>query len=366
MNTLIKRLLSLFSPREAEPTLSGSQNWVNGYDSHTVELEGGARFDLVYETGTNDPIVTEYLRGHRFNQFLTDMLARFTQVGDCVLDLGAHVGTFALTAAALGRRVIAVDASPKHFDLLNQSVERNGFDQMTVVHTAVGERTGIVRFHLAGVWGAIAQPGQERPEVRDMPVVEVPLIPGDRLLKRLGQSRVDFIKMDIEGSEIAAVRGLKSLLKRDNAPVIYYECNSLTLNEFGFKAGGGELRKALEDFGYRSYRVEGSRFSHFPSDAFQPELYVDLIAMKPRHELIVGSAIDPAPGMEKLIEMSLKESRVNHHAYRANLARVLANAPRAILDDDRIQGVLETLSSDPAEQVRQASSWWTHRQADAA
>ena len=162
----------------------------------------------------------------------------------------------------MGRRVIAVDASPKHVDLLRQSVSRNGFDRMDVVHTAVGERSGKVRFHVAGLWGMIAQPGHELPEVRNQPVVEVPLVPGDTLLSRLGQGRVDLIKMDIEGSEVAAVRGLKGLLSRADAPVIVYEGNGLTLHEFGYTTA--DLVGTLEGFGYRTYRAEGGRFRSSP------------------------------------------------------------------------------------------------------
>ena len=109
-----------------------------------------------------------YIAGYRPNSFITRQLQRFVPPGGSVLDLGAHVGTFSLTAAALGYRVVAVDASPIHIDLLNRSVARNGFrpSQLRVVHSAVGDTTGTVEFHLGGLWGMVAQP---RPRTRGRP-----------------------------------------------------------------------------------------------------------------------------------------------------------------------------------------------------
>ena len=365
MNGPLKRLVSLFSPRAGGPSSPDTRQWVKECEAYTVELDGGARFDLVFDAGTDDPVVRGYLAGYRPNEHMTDLLPRFTKPGDCVLDLGAHVGTFSLTAAALGRRVIAVDASPKHVDLLRRSVARNGFDTMRVVHTAVGEGRGTVRFHVAGLWGMIAHPGQELPEVRNQPVVEVSLVRGDTLLKRLGQTRVDFIKMDIEGSEVAAVRGMKSLLRRDDAPVIVYECNGLTLPEFGFTTG--DLLRTLEGFGYQTYRAEEGRFRLFPSSDFQPELYLDLVAMKPRHERLVGREIEPPLGTEELIKRTVEESKKGHEAHRAGIARSLSRAPRKIVDDPRVQAVAGRVDARTAvESVRQAASWWGRRQPHAA
>src|SRR5438270_48046 len=47
-----------------------------------------------------------------------------------VLDLGAHIGTFALAASASGRRVLAVEPAPRNLDLLNASRRANRFDRL--------------------------------------------------------------------------------------------------------------------------------------------------------------------------------------------------------------------------------------------
>jgi FkbM family methyltransferase len=193
------------------------------YETCTVRLAGHKQFKLVIDPATVDPIASAYHDGCYANDYLITLLTRFTRRGARVLDLGAHIGTFSLAAAALGRQVLAIDAARSHVDLLNRSIACNGYDRLRVVHAAVSDRPGTVRFHEASLWGMIDYPGL------NAPLVEVDAITLDWLLEQASWNRVDFIKMDVEGSEIAALKGMCRLLSRKNAPVIVYECNGLTL-----------------------------------------------------------------------------------------------------------------------------------------
>jgi FkbM family methyltransferase len=366
MGTVFKRLVSILSPRTPEKPLPNVSKWAPlGYQSFTVPLHGGKSYELVFDVMTDDPIARAYREGYRANDHLSDQLGAFLKPGSWVLDLGAHIGTFSLAAAAAGCRVVAVDASPKHVDLLRRSKVKNGFDAMDVVHKAVGETPGTVRFHVAGLWGMVAPPGDAPFEVKGSPVIDVEMTTGDRLLRQHGCRRLDFLKMDIEGSEIAALRGLKRYLGRDDAPVIVYECNGLTLPHFGHSTA--DLVGLLESFGYRTYRMESGRMPLYRSHDFQPETWLDVVALKARHERMLGSGVIAPPlDTEEVIARSLQEAEKAHENQRAYIARALETAGPSILRDPRIRAVLETLGQDPHEKVRQSASWWTARQVRAA
>jgi FkbM family methyltransferase len=122
------------------------------------------------------------------------LLRALAPEGGRVLDLGAHVGMFALAAAAAGYEVLAVEASPRNAALLRASIERNGFDRLRLVHAAVSDRPGVLEFCQAGPYGHVLTGASEES-------VKVPAIDVDRLLAEHGWDRVDFVKMDIEGSE---------------------------------------------------------------------------------------------------------------------------------------------------------------------
>jgi hypothetical protein len=59
-----------------------------------------------------------------------EIMRRFIETPDpgVVLDFGAHIGTFTLYAAQMGRGVLAVDASPEHLMLLNRNASTLGVE----------------------------------------------------------------------------------------------------------------------------------------------------------------------------------------------------------------------------------------------
>src|SRR5262249_46279022 len=144
-----------------------------------------------------------------------------------VLDLGAHVGSFSLVAAALGCNVLAVEACPWNTALLHASAARNGFAKLQIVEAAVSDRPGTVDFCPHGPFGLVAYPGLN---AASLPVRAATV---DDLLTEAGWSRVDLVKLDVEGSEVAAVHGMNKLLTRADAPPLIYESNSHTLHLFG-------------------------------------------------------------------------------------------------------------------------------------
>jgi len=328
------------------------------YEVFSVALGEGKSYKLVVDAGTDDPVVHAYRYGHHANAELTELLAEFTRPGDFVLDLGAHVGTFSLAAAASGCRVVAVDASPKHVDLLRQSVAENDFRRMRVVHAAMGETEGTVKFHVAGLWGMVAGPNMHASVVDGAPLVEVDAVIGDQLLEKLDWKRVDFIKMDIEGSEVAAIRGMKNLLARDDAPVIAFECNGVTLPHYGYDTS--TLLAKIEAFGYRTYRIDEKHFIPVSSREFQPETYVDLIALRPRHEQRVASRISAPRSQAEVIARAVQEARKSHEVERGYIASALKSAGPEILGNPSIQEALNQLAVDPVASVRESAQWW-HR-----
>lgn len=195
--------------------------------------------------------------------------------GAVVLDLGAHLGGFALAAAAVGCRVLAVEANPVHAALLRRSAEANRFPGFDVVHAAASDRPGERRFRPYGPYGYVAPDGPADPvEVR------VPAVAVDALLADRGVGRVDFVKMDIEGSEVAAIRGMTGLLTRPDAPVVFYESNGHTLDYYGETCQ--RLKAEFVRLGYRNYYVDTAHARLVPVDPgdLQPDCCVDYLAVK--------------------------------------------------------------------------------------
>lgn len=69
--------------------------------------------------------------------------------GGVVIDLGAHIGTFALRCAVeRGCKVFAYEPNPSTFDLLVENVRLNGLeDQVVPIRAAIGESVGTRKFY---------------------------------------------------------------------------------------------------------------------------------------------------------------------------------------------------------------------------
>src|SRR5262245_46201019 len=105
-----------------------------------------------------DPISQAYLTGRpNLNLTLLRLMLALLRPGGVLLDIGAHIGTFALAAAAQGCRVFAVEAGARNVGLLRESVRRNDWQgRVHVIHAAASDAAGELAFSPYGPWGHVA------------------------------------------------------------------------------------------------------------------------------------------------------------------------------------------------------------------
>lgn len=176
----------------------------------------------------------------------------------CCLDVGAHVGSMSRhfeRLAPRGRHIL-VEASPRKAAWLARR-----FPDMTVHNVAVGDRAGEVSF-----FENLANPGYSsitdrtgRGKTREIRVTSARL---DDLLPE--GARVDFVKIDVEGHELEALRGGARFLRRF-APTILFEAGAIV--DADFADDGTELFNYLTgEFDYRIHPVYGLHHRQPPID----------------------------------------------------------------------------------------------------
>jgi FkbM family methyltransferase len=168
-----------------------------------------------------------YQLGH-----LEAALTHVTHFGTA-LDGGAHIGTWSKIMAQRFTRVIAIEPSPDTFECLDHNMRETGCGNVERLQVALGATPGVVSMALDAPNQARANTGARFAKAGG----QIPVITIDSLhLTDLG-----FLKLDIEGSEPAALRGAKATLKRCR-PIVLFENKWLWVRHFGLP------KNAVRDF----------------------------------------------------------------------------------------------------------------------
>jgi FkbM family methyltransferase len=150
-------------------------------------------------------------------------VAAVVQPGMVACDVGSYLGYFMLALAALvgpTGRVYAFEPLPKHTQLLQKTVTRNRLTQVMLVPRAVGSETG------SAVLEEGANPSMTR--LADGTAsgrihrYTVPVTTLDDWAEKAHPPRLDLIKLDIEGYELAALQGAARVLAQYR-PVVLCE-----------------------------------------------------------------------------------------------------------------------------------------------
>jgi FkbM family methyltransferase len=173
------------------------------YSAEGMTLPRGPKFDFY---GWDLRNLASQVR-HYINETQDCWLREYKpQAGDVVVDVGAELGTDAVIfSRAVGNsgRVIAIEAQPETFGLLLQTISANNLANVEPIHLAVADKPGEVRISSdAGVQANHL--GDEGVPVKadtlDNILADVP--------------RIDLLKMNIEGAEQLAIKGMDETIRK--------------------------------------------------------------------------------------------------------------------------------------------------------
>jgi FkbM family methyltransferase len=120
---------------------------------------------------------------------------------DIVVDLGSNVGVFTVFAAQRTRNTIhAIEPFPENVEFLNRNIAANGLQNVITHRVAITDRVGSAKLFLTGISGGhllfdhdITGPLEK--------YIEVPAITLTRFMDDNHLERIDYLKVDCEGSE---------------------------------------------------------------------------------------------------------------------------------------------------------------------
>lgn len=140
-----------------------------------------------------------------------------------VLVVGAHIGTLAIPLSQRCREVVAIEANPATFRLLQMNVLLNVATRCRPLNIAASDREEPLSFLLnrANSGGSKRVPAvRQAMYYYDQP--EEITVPAFRLDEHLPGEQFDLVVMDIEGSETFALRGMQRILSGCRALLVEF------------------------------------------------------------------------------------------------------------------------------------------------
>lgn len=153
------------------------------------------------------------------------------------IDIGCHYGSVLSTLCALAPegRHVAFEPTPHKACFL-----RRKFPEVDLHETALADRADLVAFHVNRTRSGFS--GLARHGDGEFEEIVVSCVRLDDVVPR--NRRFDFVKIDVEGAELAAFRGATEFLARDR-PVVLFECGPSGPAAFGYTPG--DLHEFLTD-----------------------------------------------------------------------------------------------------------------------
>ena len=186
-----------------------------------------------------------YVKHGLFESGLIEWCKQFCNPNSVFLDIGAHTGTYAISLAPFAKKVYAFEPQKMTYYALCGGVALSNMNNIDCINYGLGsdDQVGTQTLNLVSAdgGGSTLQKvqceiiGKERVEVRRLDDMQI-------------QGPISFIKMDIEGNELNAIKGGVETLRRNNYPRILFESN----------CENAELFQFIKDIGYKVISVSGT------------------------------------------------------------------------------------------------------------
>lgn len=204
-------------------------------------------------------------------------LSNLDFAGKSVYDIGAFEGLVTLFFARKAASVITYEPNPRNYRLCVQNVELNGLSNVQVLQRGISSKEGYIGLAwdplMPGAGsGNLEIASQITSSVKAARSLEIPVTTLDADFERMNLPRPDFIKIDIEGMELDALKGMLKTIRTFH-PDLFIEMHGAEVPD--------KIRNTLlvcqflEESGYSIYDVENQRHltsatldSHPPSHLY--------------------------------------------------------------------------------------------------
>ncbi len=218
-----------------------------------------------------------------------NMMCKRLAYAHTVFDVGANVGVWTVLMSKFNpsARIHSFEPNSTTFNLLEVNVKENSCRNVTLINAAASDREGTALFQVppsASIFGRIVpteQPIDDDARFLNAKASQVLCLRLADYCRRAGIAMIDFMKMDIEGHELAALRGLEPFLSERRVRSMYVE----TIETNHTRAGSSlsAFVQFVNDCGYELWTI---------NEQGEPNSLVHLNGIKAHNHLCLPTGCD--------------------------------------------------------------------------
>lgn len=222
--------------------------------------ESRGNMKMYFEENDCEAAPVEVMCSLDYEKTETEMFLNITSEimhsGFTMLDIGANVGWYTLLASNVYRKegvnIYSFEPSPITCKRLKKNIELNELPQTRAFNIGLyNEKTSLEFYYdIEGSGGSSFVNLREREKVKKI-VVDVEKL--DDFVEKNGIQSIDFIKCDVEGSELFVFEGGRKVLERDQ-PVIFSEMLRKWSAKFNYTPN--DIIQLMKGIGYECYAIE--------------------------------------------------------------------------------------------------------------
>jgi FkbM family methyltransferase len=193
--------------------------------------------------------------------------------GDFIVDAGCNVGNRSLALADLAGGALMIDANPNCIARARENFAINHIplDNFHFLQRAVGEQPGTVEFPDDDGTCCQNRIGETGPGDG---MIQVPMVTLDDAVASIGNPPVAFLKTDLEGYDLSALKGARKLLSSGSLKLVVFERWPSTRLE--------EFLDYFADFGWEVFAIDSNGIGKSPEQLLASRNLLAMPASPPR------------------------------------------------------------------------------------
>jgi len=194
----------------------------------------------------------------------TELFKKIVKKGDTVVDLGANIGYFTLLASSLvgpKGKVFAFEPEPKNYNYLIKNIKLNNYKQTTAFQKAISDKNGMTKLFICsydtGHHTIKQSNGIEAYKhgrvLGKEEFIDIETVTLDEFFKN-NEKSIDVIKMDVEGAEFLALKGMDRVLRVNERIKMFIEFFPLLIKKMG-DSPEEFIKKIIQDYKFSIFII---------------------------------------------------------------------------------------------------------------